>query len=197
MPQAYGGQTVTDSAQILPGVIVDSDINASAAIADTKLAQIATASKVSGAALTLLANIPAGAGLIPAANIPPAVTTNRSGLSTRNAGTGSGAQTIAHGLGAAPAQIRFTVKKVGTDADGFCHGVFDGGGQRCLVGWNNSSASFLTTSSSYGIALSEIGGGYIYLGGVVTVNATNIVITWEVVTGGGSSDFDFLWEATV
>ena len=37
---------------ISSGVIVDADINASAAIADTKLAQITTASKVSGTALT-------------------------------------------------------------------------------------------------------------------------------------------------
>ena len=40
-----------------------------AAIADYKLAQITTASKVSGAALTLLANIPFGAGDIPSVNL--------------------------------------------------------------------------------------------------------------------------------
>ena len=43
--------TVT-STMITDGTIVDGDINASAAIADTKLAQITTASKVSGTALT-------------------------------------------------------------------------------------------------------------------------------------------------
>jgi hypothetical protein len=52
--------------------IVNADVSNSAAIADTKLAQITTASKVSGAALTSLASIPAGAGVIPAANVPPA-----------------------------------------------------------------------------------------------------------------------------
>ena len=72
--------------------IVNADIAAGAAIVDTKLATIVTASKVnvsaitgqlpntniaqitasakvSGAALTLLPNIPAGAGIIPVANI--------------------------------------------------------------------------------------------------------------------------------
>ena len=39
-------------------------------IPDTSLNQITTASKVSGTALTLLANIPAGAGDIPSANLP-------------------------------------------------------------------------------------------------------------------------------
>lgn len=56
--------------EILDNEIVNADINASAAIVDTKLAQITTASKVSGTALTLLANIPAGAGVIPNANLP-------------------------------------------------------------------------------------------------------------------------------
>lgn len=69
MPYAQAGKTITDSAQILPGIILNSDINAAAAIVDTKLAQIATAGKVSGAALTSLTAIPAGAGAIPAANL--------------------------------------------------------------------------------------------------------------------------------
>ena len=58
---------LVDSATI--SAIVNADIDANAAIVDTKLAQITTASKVSGAALTSLANIPAGAGAIPAANL--------------------------------------------------------------------------------------------------------------------------------
>jgi hypothetical protein len=40
------------------------------AIPDSNLSQITTASKVSGAALTSLANIPSGAGVIPAVNLP-------------------------------------------------------------------------------------------------------------------------------
>lgn len=99
MPTASGGNNISDSAQINPGVvstsdladqavdttkiktedirsddikdgeIVNADISASAAIADTKLATISTAGKVSGAALTSLSSIPVGAGLIPAANV--------------------------------------------------------------------------------------------------------------------------------
>jgi len=49
--------------------IVNADIKSDAAIADTKLAQITTAGKVSGAALTSLNNIPLGAGDIPKANL--------------------------------------------------------------------------------------------------------------------------------
>lgn len=99
MPQAQQGNNIFDSAQINPGVIQTTDIadeaitnakiksdaaiaqskltlsitntevNASAAIADSKLATISTAGKVDGAALTGFANIPAGAGNIPAANL--------------------------------------------------------------------------------------------------------------------------------
>lgn len=54
----------------LTGGIVNADISGSAAITDTKLAQITTASKVSGTAITGLASLPAGAGVIPTANLP-------------------------------------------------------------------------------------------------------------------------------
>lgn len=103
MPLAAAGNVISDSAQVNPGVIqgtdiaadaidttkiaanavesgdikdgeiVNNDINAAAAIVDTKLAQITTAGKVSGAALTSLASIPAGAGKIPAANLGGAI----------------------------------------------------------------------------------------------------------------------------
>lgn len=50
--------------------ITDAKVSPSAGIQDTKLAQIVTANKVSGTALTGLASIPAGAGVLPAANSP-------------------------------------------------------------------------------------------------------------------------------
>lgn len=59
------------TAEIDDGAIVNADISASAGIEDTKLAQITTAGKVSAAALTSLANTPAGAGVMPSTNVPP------------------------------------------------------------------------------------------------------------------------------
>lgn len=58
------------SEDIDDGTIVNADISASAGIVDTKLAQITTASKVHGTAITGLASLPAGAGIIPNANLP-------------------------------------------------------------------------------------------------------------------------------
>ncbi len=76
--------------EILDGAIVNTDINAAAEIVDTKLAQIATADKVSGAALTSLASIPAGAGVIPSANVPtPALDNIVFSRPTIAAGTGA------------------------------------------------------------------------------------------------------------
>jgi hypothetical protein len=54
---------------VVNGNLSNTNISASAAIVDSKLAQITTGGKVSGAALTSLSSIPAGAGVIPAANI--------------------------------------------------------------------------------------------------------------------------------
>lgn len=54
--------------------ITNAKVAADAAIVDTKLAQIATAGKVNGTAITLLANIPGGAGTIPLATIPDTLT---------------------------------------------------------------------------------------------------------------------------
>ncbi len=53
----------------LTGLIVNADIGASAAIAPTKLAQITTASKVHGSAITGLASVVSGAGVLPVANL--------------------------------------------------------------------------------------------------------------------------------
>lgn len=50
------------------GNIDNANIKAGAAIADSKLAQITTASKVNGTAITGLASVPSGAGVLPTAN---------------------------------------------------------------------------------------------------------------------------------
>ena len=73
MPTAQAGSTIISTDQIAAGVIVNDDINSAAGIVDTKLATISTAGKVSGAAITSLSSIPAGAGVVPSANLPAAI----------------------------------------------------------------------------------------------------------------------------
>ena len=69
---AYGSQLAfeLDALGTSANNIVNAQIAPAAEIADTKLAQITTASKVSGSALTDLASVPSGAGVLPIANIP-------------------------------------------------------------------------------------------------------------------------------
>lgn len=219
MPQAYGGQTVTDSAQILPGVIVDSDINASAAIAysklalalgivnadisetaaivDTKLAQIATASKVSGAAITLLGSVPAGAGQLPAANMSALPTTHARGLATKNIADASTTQTIAHGLGSAPASVRFRGYCISGSEVVFVEGAWDSGGNSGYF-INESNTPGSATSSTYTLFVGTVGGGSnAYHGGAISVDETNITITWTQINGGSAMTLTFLWEAMV
>jgi hypothetical protein len=66
--------------------IVNADIDAAAAIVDTKLSTINTAGKVDGGALTGFANIPSGAGYIPVANLS-AITTTQISASAAILGT--------------------------------------------------------------------------------------------------------------
>ena len=59
-------ETGTDPALL----ITNAKVSASAGIVDSKLATISTAGKVNGTALTGLASVPSGAGVLPTANIP-------------------------------------------------------------------------------------------------------------------------------
>jgi hypothetical protein len=59
--------TIIDSSTV--DTIVNADIDADAAIADTKLAQLSTANKVSAAALCSLSSLPSSAGFWPVANL--------------------------------------------------------------------------------------------------------------------------------
>ena len=63
---ATGGVT---SSNILDGTIANIDISTSASIADSKLATISTAGKVSGAAITSISSLPSAAGYVPTANL--------------------------------------------------------------------------------------------------------------------------------
>lgn len=72
-----------------PALLITNDkISPTANIADTKLAQIATANKVNGSALAGLDNIPSGAGTFPAANLPSTPGSKLTSLSGIPSGAG-------------------------------------------------------------------------------------------------------------
>jgi len=67
----WAGTAINYSFLSLTGQILNADLAGS--IEDSKLSQITTASKVSGTSFTGLDSIPAGAGVIPSANVPAQV----------------------------------------------------------------------------------------------------------------------------
>jgi len=79
---------------VVNGAITNLGISASAAIADSKLAQIASAGKVSGAALTSLPSIPAGAGAVAVANGGTGATTLTGYLKGNGSSALTGSATI-------------------------------------------------------------------------------------------------------
>ena len=68
--------------------ITNAKVADAAGIVDTKLAQITTAGKVSGSAITLLANVPSGAGVLPIANVPTIPGSKLGTLNTISSGAG-------------------------------------------------------------------------------------------------------------
>ncbi|MEK7578901.1 MAG: hypothetical protein AAB456_04325 [Patescibacteria group bacterium] len=216
MPNVTQPSIITDTAQISAGVIVDADVNASAAIAysklnlalgivnadvsataaivDTKLATIATASKVSGAALTLLANIPAGAGVIPTANLPAGVAF-ANGNFTRAMNAAGGAQTIAHGLSGAPNFVRITAtfSDGGAAGTSISNGIYNGTTVSCC--WlqfqtlGQSGVSATNVCEMYGGTATN------FQKATISVDATNITLTWTKGGDGGASAINIIWEA--
>ena len=229
MPQASSGNTIADSAQINPGVVQNSDlasdavknnvvdaaaaiamsklnlaitnseVAAGAAIVDTKLAQIATASKVSGAALTSLASIPAGAGVVPEANLPVVAVVGKTGtFSKSNSDTTT--TTIAHGLGKTPKLVRLSMQSYnGTNAwMSQSFGAYDGTSNGCVffrtagTGGSNNSC-FPGSSGSYAMVCETSGGNACQ--GAITVDGTNITITYTNAGSPAAGTSYVCWEA--
>jgi len=125
--------------------------------------------------------------------------TFKNGTTTKDASDASATQNIAHGLGATPKQVR--IKAI-------CEGA-GGAGDSILAisetvynGTTQSSVSFYTTSTNFAsgngtVATTftlNINGASGTQTGVVTVDATNIIITWTK-TNSPTGTYTLLWEA--
>lgn len=110
-------------------------------------------------------------------------------------------ETIAHGLGKTPVMVRLSMNGYsGTNAQFFqSFGVYDGTNNNCVyfsmhggasLGGNNST--FPATSSSYAIN-AETTNSSTNLTGVITVDGTNITITYTK-TGSPTGNMYVVWE---
>jgi len=112
----------------------------------------------------------------------------KTGSTTRAVGEGDGDQEIAHGLGKTPTVIRFTIKW--SEAGGFSNGVYTASVSSAFGYYNG----YYSTTNSFPIFIKNTpGGGGEEDTGTVSVDGTNITITWDINFGIGT--FYILWEA--
>lgn len=115
------------------------------------------------------------------------------GSTTYDVSTASGTQNIAHGLGAIPRYVKISCKFIagaGTVSDTFA--VYNGTTQSSLsAAWDTGSSTFEETTTTFKI----IGGNTSdYVTGVITVDATNIMIAWTK-NNSPTGTASLLWEA--
>lgn len=123
-----------------------------------------------------------------------------SGVFNKSMGDASTVQTIAHGMGVKPKNIRFTLID---DRDGAnqpaiytAFGNWNESGQRCIYtrNYNGTGAYYMLTSTSFAIIHAPRYDDSHRQEGLVSADATNIYITWTK-TGSPSGSGAILWEA--
>lgn len=131
------------------------------------------------------------------------VNVSNSGVDTRNMTTASGTQVIAHGLGQIPTFVTFSFNNANDSTDF----MFVGNGTYTTNG-NRAVHGFLQGTSGTGSASSGSSTSYAIAGlgatntvptssgqtGIVTVDATNITITWTK-NGTPTGTIYFMWQA--
>ena len=158
------------------GNITNANISGTAAISDAKLAQITTASKVSGAALTSLASVPSAAGLVPIANIPSMLQVVSA---TRNISLASGTQGILlSGTNFTPNSAIILASVTNTNKASW--GISDISRHYCIA---SSGTSRYVTDSDFSIKAVTTSGSIEYKGLFSSFNSTGGVITWTKVGG--------------
>jgi hypothetical protein len=126
----------------------------------------------------------------------------KNGTTTYDTSTASGTQTIAHGCGRTPIMVRlsaFCAGVSGNTATATSHGVYNGTTNSCIYFTPDKTAvaPVINNSSTQAIYLRRYDNGGATdtsAAGVVTVDATNITITWTK-SGSQTGTAQILWEA--
>lgn len=113
----------------------------------------------------------------------------KNGITSRAGDAAAGTQNIAHGLGAIPKRIRINViTRISISAERRSHGSYDGTVMSCVYASNSSAG----TTSSYIIYMSD---GTNIQRATVSVDATNITLTWTTVGSPLAQLMNIMWEA--
>ena len=128
----------------------------------------------------------------------------KTGVTTRDISTASGTQTIAHGLGRTPTHVTIYGQMVFSASVSMeCKGIYDGTNHSgmCIV-WTEGTTT-ATTDNIYTSTAAELGfdnvgtvnpfSGATKASGVITVDATNITITWTK-SGSPTGTVNLMWE---
>ena len=144
--------------------------------------------------LNASAQLPAVSGAL-LTNLPNPITYTN-GTDTKNAADASGTQNIAHGLGKIPKKVKITayaqVDAVGNGEDlmRVSNTVYNGTTQSSLSFYESGGGNTATISTTFILTISN-GGTQV---GVVTFDATNIIITWTK-NSSPTGTYTLLWEA--
>lgn len=117
------------------------------------------------------------------------------GTTSKNAADASTSQNIAHGLGVAPKRVRLNFLYARTNDGQMGVGTFDSSGQNSISLYMASGSSAASASSNTA-AIVIYGSQTLttYQTGVVSVDATNITITWTK-TSTPTGTANIIWEA--
>lgn len=125
------------------------------------------------------------------ATIPAASITYKNGTTTKNSADASTTQNIPHGLGQAPAIARIWMQSAAGSAGEFgatnARAVYNGSTQSSQSLYYNGSAKVVDNSFSLNVSGSNV------TTGVITVDATNIIITWTK-AGAPVGTYQLSWE---
>ena len=118
------------------------------------------------------------------------------GIATRALDGANGVQNIAHGLGRIPFRVKLSVAR-GDYGQNIVvsNGVSDGTNQRCVFSYQVGTEGGSSTAFAIGVGNDDQSPTDKGQTGVVTMDATNIIITWTKGGAPTSSTFAILWEA--
>lgn len=117
------------------------------------------------------------------------------GDAARNVNEASGTQNIAHGLGTTPTYVRITALAPSTNNIWWsAYSVYNGTTQISLSR-HGSGTSTHVLSPGFELGTIEGGGNPYKQAGVITFDATNIIITWTRTGSAGNLAYGLLWEA--
>ncbi len=120
----------------------------------------------------------------------------RSGVTTYVGNTASGTQVIAHGLGQQPKRVTMKAfKTVGSASTAYSEGEYDEGGASCIFQTSVNAGAGIAGNSASQILVIKDSGASNTQEATISVDATNITLTWTKNASPSSDNIQELWAA--